>query len=371
MYLKVIFKEKRKIADEIKNLLGVETNTGSRIFSTLNTLSDFVYKHNTFQKFYNLGKGKYFFDNPTGQFSYQIKGKQFGPLDGKWTTDAMALNFLTPGRNIDKAFGESSLSVIPSTIKLLYAAKGFGQGSKTVLNNVTHERNFQSSGIIMISNGLNPLSKTTWDATQIAWNNVKKGGDEALDNLYNRYLRLGIVNQNAKIGDIRQLLKSASKTGVAGYASKVLDFSVGGKSLRGTYKGIERLYVAEDDIWKIAVFEKELATLKKAFPTMSDDILEQQAAQITRDVMPTYDMIPAGFRALRYSPWGNYFSFHAERFRNTVKTYKQGYKEINSDNEIIRQRGYQRLGAKVVVGARGGAVVSSGSMAIALSLIHI
>ena len=70
---------------------------------------------------------------------------------------------------------------------------------------------------------------------------------------------------------------------------------------------------------------------------MSDDILEQQAAQITRDVMPTYDMIPAGFRALRYSPWGNYFSFHAERFRNTVKTYKQGYKEINSDNEIIRQ----------------------------------
>jgi hypothetical protein len=46
---KVIFKEKRNIADEIKNLLGVETNTGSRIFSTLNTLSDFVYKHNTFQ----------------------------------------------------------------------------------------------------------------------------------------------------------------------------------------------------------------------------------------------------------------------------------------------------------------------------------
>ena len=359
---KVIFKEKRKIADEIKNLLGVETNTGSRIFSTLNTLSDFVYKHNTFQKFYNLGKDKYFFDNPTGQFSYQIKGKQFGPLDGKWTTDAMALNFIGgPSSRVNQL---ADKTLIPQTIKLLYTAKGFGQGSKTVLNNVTHERNFQSSSIIMLSNGLNPLSTKSWDAAEIAWNNVRKGGDEALDNLYNRYLRLGIVNQNAKIGDIRQLLKSASKTGVAGYANKVLDFSVGGQSLRGTYKGIERLYVAEDDIWKIAVFEKELATLKKAFPTMSDDILEQQAAQITRDVMPTYDMIPAGFRALRYSPWGNYFSFHAERFRNTVKTYKQGYKEINSDSEIIRQRGWQRLGAKVVVGARGGAIVGSGSMAI-------
>jgi hypothetical protein len=112
----------------------------------------------------------------------------------------------------------------------MYAAKGFGQGSKTVLNNVTHERNFQSSAIIMLSNGLNPFTRNAkgqrdaWEATQIAWNNVKKGGEEALDNLYNRYLRLGIVNQNAKIGDIRQLLQSASKTGAAGYANQSFRF---------------------------------------------------------------------------------------------------------------------------------------------------
>ena len=361
----IIFKEKLKIHKSIENLLGKETNTGNRVFSTINTLSDFIAKQNTFEKFYRMGEGKYFFKNATGQFNRQIKGKEFGSLDGQWTTDSMYVNFLRPGKVMDKGFDEAGLSLIPSAVKLMYAAKGFGQGSKTVLNNVTHERNFQSSGIIMLSNGLNPFSKTSWEATEIAWNNVIKGGDEALDNLYNRYLRLGIVNQNAKIGDIRQLLQSASKTGAAGYANKVLDFSVGGKSLRGTYKGIERLYVAEDDIWKIAVFEKELATLKKAFPNMSADALEQQAAQITRDVMPTYDMIPEGFKALRYSPWGNYFSFHAERFRNTVKTYKQGFKEIQSDNSIIQTRGYQRLGAKIAIGARGGAITSSGAMAFA------
>ena len=362
----IIFKEKLKIHKSIENLLGKETNTGNRVFSTINTLSDFIAKQNTFEKFYRMGEGKYFFKNATGQFDRQIKGKEFGSLDGQWTTDSMWVNFLRPGKAIDKA---ADWSKIPQAVKLLYAAKGFGQGSKTVLNNVTHERNFQSSGIIMLSNGLNPFSKTSWEATEIAWNNVIKGGDEALDNLYNRYLRLGIVNQNAKIGDIRQLLQSASKTGAAGYANQVLDFSVGGKSLRGTYKGIERLYVAEDDIWKIAVFEKELATLKKAFPNMSADALEQQAAQITRDVMPTYDMIPEGFKALRYSPWGNYFSFHAERFRNTVKTYKQGWKEVKSGyesgNEIIRNRGIQRLGAKIAVGSRGGYITSAGAMAFA------
>jgi hypothetical protein len=365
----IIFKEKLKIHKSIENLLGKETNTGNRVFSTINTLSDFIAKQNTFEKFYRMGEGKYFFKNATGQFNRQIKGKEFGSLDGQWTTDSMYVNFVRPGKAIDEGFESLGLDFIPSTVKLLYAAKGFGQGSKTVLNNVTHERNFQSSGIIMLSNGLNPFSKTSWEATEIAWNNVIKGGDEALDNLYNRYLRLGIVNQNAKIGDIRQLLQSASKTGVAGYANQVLDFSVGGKSLRGTYKGIERLYVAEDDIWKIAVFEKELATLKKAFPNMSADALEQQAAQITRDVMPTYDMIPEGFKALRYSPWGNYFSFHAERFRNTVKTYKQGWKEVKSGNEsgneIIRNRGIQRLVAKTTVGSRGGYITSAGAMTFA------
>ena len=367
----IIFKEKLKIHKSIENLLGKETNTGNRVFSTINTLSDFIAKQNTFEKFYRMGEGKYFFKNATGQFNRQIKGKEFGSLDGQWTTDSMYVNFVRPGKVIDEGFESLGLDFIPSTVKLIYAAKGFGQGSKTVLNNVTHERNFQSSGIIMLSNGLNPFTRNAkgqwdaWDATQIAWNNVKKGGDEELDNLYNRYLRLGIVNQNAKIGDIRQLLQSASKTGAAGYANQVLDFSVGGKSLRGTYKGIERLYVAEDDIWKIAVFEKELATLKKAFPNRSADALEQQAAQITRDVMPTYDMIPEGFKALRYSPWGNYFSFHAERFRNTVKTYKQSVKEIQSDNSVIKTRGYQRLGAKVTVGSRGGYITSAGAMTFA------
>ena len=103
-----------------------------------------------------MAKINTFFDNPTGQFSYQIKGKQFGPLDGKWTTDAMALNFIGgPSSRVNQL---ADKTLIPQTIKLLYTAKGFGQGSKTVLNNVTHERNFQSSGIIMISNGLNPLS---------------------------------------------------------------------------------------------------------------------------------------------------------------------------------------------------------------------
>lgn len=366
---KVIFDKKKNIAKEIQNLLGKEDNTATRVFSTINTLSDFLYKQNSFEKLRVFGENKYLFPEnmgPVGQFNTQIKGKQFGALDGMWTTDTMSLNFLQP-LSVQLNINNPVFDKAGNGIKLLYATKGFSQASKTVLNNVTHERNFQSSAVIMISNGLNPFKKESWDAMQVAWNNVTKGTDEDLVNLYNKYLRLGVTNQNAKIGDIRALVKSAEKTGVTGHANKILDASLteGGLSIRKGYKGIERAYVAEDDIWKIAVFENELATLRKAFPDRSIADLEQQAADLVRNTMPTYDMVPAAYKLLRYSPVGNYFSFHAERFRNTYHTYKQAVKEISSDNKVLNTRGWQRLGAKTAVGGFGGLGVSYGSLKLA------
>lgn len=366
---KVIFDKKKNIAKEIQNLLGKEDNTATRVFSTINTLSDFLYKQNSFEKLRVFGENKYLFPEnmgPVGKFNTQIKGKQFGALDGMWTTDTMSLNFLQP-LAVQLNINNPVFDAAGNGVKLMYATKGFSQASKTVLNNVTHERNFQSSAVIMISNGLNPFKKESWDAMQVAWNNVTKGTDEDLVNLYNKYLRLGVTNQNAKIGDIRALVKSAEKTGVAGYANKILDASLteGGLSIRKGYKGIERAYVAEDDIWKIAVFENELTTLRKAFPDRSIADLEQQAADLVRNTMPTYDMVPAAYKLLRYSPVGNYFSFHAERFRNTYHTYKQAVKEISSDNKVLNTRGWQRLGAKTTVGGFGGLGVSYGSLKLA------
>lgn len=372
---KIIFDKKKNIAKEIQNLLGKEDNTSTRVFSTINTLSDFLYKQNTFEKLRIFGENKYLYPEkvgPVGQFNTQIKGKQFGALDGMWTTDSMATNFLEP-LAIKYGINHPLYDNLSTGMKLLFATKGFSQASKTVLNNVTHERNFQSSAVIMMSNGLNPFSGLSkgkldvWEPLQVAWNNVTKGTDEDLVNLYNKYLRLGITNQNAKIGDIRALIKSAEKTGVAGYANKILDASLteGGLSIRKGYKGIERAYVAEDDIWKIAVFEKELDTLRKAFPDRSIADLEQQAADLVRNTMPTYDMVPAAYKLLRYSPVGNYFSFHAERFRNTYHTYKQAVKEISSDNKVLNTRGWQRLGAKTTVGGLGGLGVSYGSLKLA------
>lgn len=358
---KVIFKEKQKLSKEIQNLLGVETETSKRIFSTLNTLGEFIHSQSTFAKFKELGYNKYFFDKPTGQFSFQIKGKQFGALDKMYTTDTMRLNFYNPVKLAIEKDGSGVVDFGVNAVKMMYATKGFSQGSKTVFNNITHERNFQSSGLIMLGNGMNPISRKSYKHLQVAWSSVKLTDNVAINNLYNKYLSLGITNQNAKIGDIRSLLESAEKTGAGGIINKYAEtFKV-----KKVYDKVTKAYVAEDDIWKIAVFENELATLKKALPTEKLSVLEREAARITRNTMPTYDMIPFGFKALRYSPWGNYMSFHAERFRNTFHTYKQAAEEINSGNSILVKRGYKRLGAKVAVGQRGAAITAFTSLQLA------
>jgi hypothetical protein len=245
--------------------------------------------------------------------------------------------------------------------KFIYSAKGFAQASKTVGNNITHERNLQSSGIIMLSNGLNPFSKETFKSVQVAWSAIKPTDNKAINNLYNEYLRLGITNQNAKLGDIRRLISESQKD----VSGTFLDKLASKTGLKYLGRQVEKAYVAEDDIWKIAVYENELKILKKAYKHSTKESLEklkQEAARITRNTMPTYDMIPSGFKFLRYGPWGNYYAFHAERFRNTFHSYKQAVDEIKSGNEVLKQRGYKRLAGQVTVGQTGSLMVASSSM---------
>ena len=350
----VVFAERQKIAKEIENLLGVETQASSRIFNTMADVSQFISKQQTLSDFRELGlKGKYFYkeaDGPFGQFDTQLKGERYGALNGMWTTKEMAANFIVP-LSERQGFAYDAL-------KFMYSAKGFAQAMKTVGNNITHERNLQSSGIIMLSNGLNPLSKETYKAVQTAWSAVKPTDNKAVNDLYNEYLRLGVTNQNAKLGDIRRLI-SESQNNVTG---TFLDKAASKTGLSYLGRQVEKAYVAEDDLWKIAVYENELKFLKKAYPQEQLENLKLEAARITRNTMPTYDMIPSGFKLLRYSPFGNYFAFHAERFRNTFHNYKQAVNEIKSGNDVLKQRGWRRLSGQITVGQTGNLIVAGSSM---------
>ena len=106
---------------------------------------------------------------------------------------------------------------------------------------------------------------------------------------------------------------SSPNTSINGAAGNI--FSKLGRYTSKTNKFITDTYVAEDDLWRIAGFEKELTVLKRADKLnavqKTTAQLEKEAATIIRNTMPTYDLVPAGFQELRAMPFGNFYSFFA------------------------------------------------------------
>ncbi len=257
----------------------------------------------------------------------------------------------------------------------LLMIKGMGQASATVLNNITHIRNTVGQTIIMAENGLNPFGAETAQSFKALQNTFKnaKNKDKTLSDLYNKYQGLGLVNQNVKVNEFKRLINDASFgtdkiNSMIGQSLTRRGLNLATRPFKSAFKGAEKLYVAEDDLFRIAAYEKELKVLKQANQVgttkLSQDQLERKAAEIIRDTMPTYDLIPAGAKALRKMPFGNFFAFAAERFRNTYHTLKRSRDEIYSGNKVLEERGYNRLAGKIGIGLSGSYAVQESSKVI-------
>ncbi len=348
-----LFANRKNIAPEIRALLGETTAGTTSVFRTLTTVANYLTDTKMYDDLLATGQGKYFFDDGIKRSGLvEIKGKQFHALNGKFTTPEIAKMF--------NKQAESKSFALQAYDKLL-VVKGFGQASATVLNNITHIRNTIGQSLIMAENGLNPFGKETVDSFKVLSNNFKKAKnrDQAVREIYLKYQRLGLVNQNVKVGEFKRIINEAALgqdriTGMIGNSLTKRGVGVITQTAKKAYKKTEQLYVAEDDLFRIAAYEKELLTLKEAnnFLTkkLTTEQLEKKAAEIIRNTMPTYDLIPKTAKELRRMPFGNFFAFAAERFRNTYHTINRSREEILSGNKILEERGLQRLASKVAVG---------------------
>jgi hypothetical protein len=360
----ILFATRKNIDEPFRKLFGEREikDTTKSIFTTIETLSHYITDTKMYDDLYESGKGKWFFDDTTkipatqARTSATIKGERFANLNGVKTTPQIA-NFFnkTQGSFID------SIRNIPMMNTVL-GMKGFGQAFATVYSLTTHARNTIGGGLIMASNGMNPFDTETRKAFQTLKNELyttTKSKDKALTDLYTRYQELGLVNQNVRVNEFKKLINEYSeKTDWVNkldnkFSSSAL-YGEGKKAVSQVNKAFNKTYVAEDDLWRIAAFQKELKTLQQAFPNKTLQELEKEAAIIIRNTFPTYDLVPLGARELRAIPvFGNFYSFFAERWRNNYHSLKQGFEEIHSDNPVLVERGYQRLAAKTAIGYMG------------------
>ena len=227
---------------------------------------------------------------------------------------------------------------------LVLLPKATSQMAKTILSPVTHARNFISAGAFAVANGLAPGIGITPRMAKTAWKNLQVAapGTRAEAEFYQKLARLGVVNTNVRLGDLRHLLKDID------FGSVV----TADKGLRGLLSPLSKLkkwtedaYTAEDDFWKIATFLGErsrfASAYKRAGKKMTDDQLDEMAANVVRNNVPNYDYVSKSIKALRRWPVGNFVSFPAEILRTSTNILRTALREIK--DPVLRRIGMQRL----------------------------
>ena len=360
------FATRENIGKPLQELMGRRglKDTSKSVFNTIETLGHYITEVKMYDDMFKRGEGKWFFkngvntlDNNPQRVAGTVRGEGFGALDNMSTTPQIEQLF----DKMNKVQRSDWLGRLGQTF---LAAKGWGQAAATVYSVTTHARNTIGGGLIMASNGLNPFDAETRKSFKMLQNELfasRGKNKKELEKVYVKYQKLGLVNQSVQVGEFKRNINEASFLDdyVASQNESLAKLVYGSTSglLKNVTDKVSKVYVAEDDLWRIAGFEKELTVLKRADKLnavqKTTAQLEKEAATIIRNTMPTYDLVPEGFQQLRGLPFGNFYSFFAERWRNSYHSLTQGLKEVKSGNAELVERGYKRLAGQVTVGYAG------------------
>lgn len=337
-----ILQGRKDIPEPIRKLMGEITEPSENIVLTVSKMARLVETNKFFESVNKLGAENYIFDSPISQegvsFTKKITGTN-SVLDGKYTTLEM---FTALKEKESMLFGDADWP-IAELYKNFLTMKGGAQMAKTIYSHVTHLRNVLGGAQFGVANGTNPFGKQGVQTLQVLKNQIQRGGDEALDELYQKYLRLGIINTNVRVNEFRALLDTGFETKADTFARKVSEKLKGYGLSEEAQKLPEEIYMAVDDFYKVTNFEYELQALRGAFPDEPLEVLEARAADTVQNTFPNYDRVPKGIKAVKYLPVGNFVSFPTEIWRTSANILKQAAAEIKSGNAVLKGRGMQRL----------------------------
>ena len=281
------------------------------------------------------------------------------PLNGKYAINGVA----------DALVETSDSLATKSMVGKMYEnfilyPKATSQIAKTILSPITHVRNFMSASMFATANGIIPNA----DAIKNAYGALQTGlkGTRQQNELYQKLLRLGVVNSQVQVGDLVKLMEDV-KFGETLSSYNGLDRLL--KPFKKGFKVSQDLYTAEDDFWKIASWATESKRLEDAFAAkgltrgmsfldnagnnirLTEDYFEKQAANIVKNNIPNYSYVSDFVKGLRKLPLGNFVSFPAEIMRTGTNIVKKGLDEIAftatlADGTVIKPLagiGYKRL----------------------------
>ncbi|MDA7674498.1 hypothetical protein N8704_01305 [bacterium] len=251
--------------------------------------------------------------------------------------------------------GYDAVDITGPWMKNWMKAKGLSQTAKTIYSPTTHGRNIMGNFFFLGANGmLGPKGSLT--ALKTVSNNLLGLKSRDLQEKYARYVELGIANSGVKLGVLRNNLRAFDK-GPTKWLDKTVETATGKgvKLLKQGDAGLKDLYQAEDDLFKIAHFEKSLDTVKKSklYKDLPLEDQERIAAQRTRDLMPNYNLVPKAIKSLRGAAVGDFVSFPAELIRITKNLAKYTMEDLATGDATLMGAAAKRLGGMTAIGLGG------------------
>jgi hypothetical protein len=348
-----VLKSRKLIDEAYKIILNPIKDPLRQWNESIKKMSDIVVEHNFLTNIKNIAKDSYGVNiykvakTPTTKrgedFSERLSdlakgyiqqlGPKVNPLANVFTSPAYK-KVLQRGIDLPNASDNKLLGT-------WYGISGYASASKTSLSAGTHVRNMESNLMVLAANGnLGPLilkevPKSLYTLT--------KNNPEAIK-IIQELVSRGVLKSGVRAQQIIRSMNDAFK-GSQGWLKKGYDKSMG---IAGD------VYSAEDDIFKIIGYYRELARYRKVFTpnlksgAMNENQLRTYAAEVVKDTMPTYNFIPRSVKYLRRLPIGTFPAFTSEIIRNTVNIARRGaidsYRGWTTGNRNLAVAGAQRLG---------------------------
>jgi hypothetical protein len=262
------------------------------------------------------------------------KHKQAGitnPAHNKWALNETA-------EAIEAGSGNTVSKMMDNAIynNLILYPKATSQIAKTILSPVTHARNFISAMSFALANGIIPGIGMNPKIIYNTFKTLNVAGLRQQQAAYKKLVKLGVVNTNVRLGQLRDLMRDVDFGSVVS-AERGLKGLL--KPLSKLKKWTEDMYTAEDDFWKIGSYAVERNRLANAYARAgvtlgknSDEVaraLDEEAASIIRNNIPNYDYVSDTVKSLRRFPVGNFVAFPSEIIRTGTNIVSRALHEIS------------------------------------------
>ena len=312
-----------------------------------------------------------------------LSSSGYGSLNG-YSVHPEILNNLSRTILADQGVG----AVLNSVWSNILRGQAITEYAKTILSPITQIRNVTSASLTALANGNIGKGANLTESVKITLNDIFVKQPTADTAKYlEKIQKLGVIGSQAELRELQDLIRK----GLDVTDDKSIEFGADFAKraagyiptwLKSANKKAQDLYQGGDNVWKIYGFEFEKNKLRNAFRNMSkedainylsrnktikkagqpiDDtigppkprenevdevferLLDEEAADIVRNTIPNYNLVPTAVKTIRKLPTGNFVSFPAEILRTSTNILVRSIDEMLSDNPEISKIGLRRF----------------------------